>query len=98
MKNILVSTKHKCQFCLQDFDYFTDRDFYHNPKHDPKNENLFVIENEKWKNLRQKLTPVFTSTKMRMMFAGVVKCSEPMIDVIEGYAKSGEYMEIKEVN
>lgn len=35
---------------------------------------------------------------MRMMFAGVVKCSEPMIDVIEGYAKSGEYMEIKEVN
>lgn len=94
---MIIDPEYIKDILVKDFDYFSDRDFYHNPKHDPKNENLFVIESEKWKNLRQKLTPVFTTTKMRMMFAGVVKCSEPMIDVIEGYAKSGEYMEIKEI-
>lgn len=81
---------------VKDFQHFADRDFYHNPQYDKPNESLFVVEKEQWKNLRQKLTPTFTSARMKMMFPTVVQCTEPMMELFETSAKTGEDIEIKE--
>ncbi|CAG9766611.1 unnamed protein product [Ceutorhynchus assimilis] len=85
------------EILLKSFPSFSTRDFYHNPEYDPKNENIFVVDKEVWKNLRQKLTPVFTTAKMKLMFLAVVKCTEPMMDIFAKNAETEKDIDIREV-
>lgn len=47
----------------RDFEYFVNRDLYVNEKAEPLGANLLGMKDESWKNLRAKLTPVFSSGK-----------------------------------
>lgn len=47
--------------------------------------------------MRAKLTPVFTSGKIKMMFPLVVKCGKEMQEVTEHSAKIGDVIEIKDL-
>lgn len=51
---------------VKDFDYFKDRTILINAKADPLAAHfLFSIKNPEWKFIRTKLTPVFTSGKLK---------------------------------
>ncbi|XP_066154470.1 probable cytochrome P450 6a13 [Euwallacea fornicatus] len=93
---LLTDPEYYKAVLLKDFNSFVDRDFYHNPKYHPKDENLFVVEKERWRQLRQKLSPVFTSAKMRIMLPLVVKCSDLMWQHFEKYSQSHEDLVLKE--
>lgn len=53
--------------------------------HDPIMKNLmFFSKGSKWKEVRTKLSPVFTSGKLKQMFQLILKESETMINYIAG--------------
>ncbi|KAF7267268.1 hypothetical protein GWI33_019501 [Rhynchophorus ferrugineus] len=94
---VIVDPEYIKTILVKDFDHFTDRHFFHNPKYDPKNESLFVVEKDEWKYMRQNLSPTFTPVKMKTMFEGVKRCTVPLIQCLEESVKNGEIIDIKDV-
>lgn len=85
VKNVLV----------RDFDNFHNRGLYFNKKDDPISSNLFTIEDGEWRKMRAKLTPTFTSGKMKMMFETVLSIANTMNEQLEKDSESG-VVEMKE--
>lgn len=69
---------------------------YHNEKTDPLSAHLFAIDGEKWRNMRVKLTPTFTSGKMKTMFDSLVRCVQYMETALVQACSVGEEVEMKE--
>lgn len=82
---------------IKDFNNFHDRGLYMNTKVDPLSGHLFSLEGLEWKNMRAKLTPTFTSGKMKMMFSTVLDISDQMIEYIKKSIKECNDLEMKEI-
>lgn len=65
---------------IRNFDTFHNRGLFYNEEDDPLTGHIFAVEDLAWKNMRAKLTPTFTSGKMKMMFNTVLEVSEHMIE------------------
>ncbi|KAJ8913637.1 hypothetical protein NQ315_007354 [Exocentrus adspersus] len=81
----------------KDFQHFVDRGMYYNEKDDPLSAHLFAVGGKKWRSLRTKLTPTFTSGKMRAMFQTLVDCGLVLENYVEEYTKTKESIDIKNV-
>ncbi|XP_029344453.1 probable cytochrome P450 6a18 isoform X2 [Acyrthosiphon pisum] len=67
---------------IKDFSYFTDRGIYVDFKTEPLSEVLFLMNNPRWKKFRSKLSPAFSSGKLKQMFNQIEKCGHDMINNI----------------
>lgn len=86
------------QVLIKDFANFQSRGIYYNEVDDPLSAHLFALDGPVWKRLRGKLTPTFTSGKMRYMFATVVDVAAQFRQCIGEQLASGDaVLEMKEL-
>lgn len=82
----------------KDFEHFVDRGVYVNEKSEPLSAHLFALEGAKWKNVRIKLTPTFTTGKMRTIFTTLLSCKNPLQKYLKKIAQAGETIDVREVS
>lgn len=81
---------------IKDFSNFDGRDLYYNERDDPLSANLLTLDGEKWKKLRAKLTPTFSSAKMKFMFPTVVGIADRFRDCLSEAIRKDKQLEIRE--
>jgi len=87
IKNVLV----------KDFISFHDRGIFMDEEIEPLTGHLFSLGGSRWRNLRTKLTPTFTSGKMKMMFQTFVDCGHELGSILEKCASNEEVIEVKDI-
>lgn len=80
-----------------DFQHFHDRGMYWNEKDDPLTAQLLMTPGEKWKHMRAKLTPTFTSGKLKAMFSTLIDCARPLQEHLEPFAGRPESVEVRDI-
>jgi cytochrome P450 family 6 len=79
------------RLCLQ------DRSLQSREELGPLNAHLFNLTGKRWRNLRTRLTPTFTSGKMKMMFDLMTVCAHQLKEYLEKAAGNDEMLEMKDV-
>lgn len=70
---------------IQDSANFSDRGIYKTPPEiSPLSNNLFTMTGAQWKTMRSKLSPVFTSGKLKLMYSQIKECSEQLMRNLAG--------------
>uniref|UniRef100_A0A2H8TQ99 Cytochrome P450 6a2 n=1 Tax=Melanaphis sacchari TaxID=742174 RepID=A0A2H8TQ99_9HEMI len=82
---------------IKDFSNFTDRGFHKDPSTNILANGLFFLGGPKWKTMRQKLSPGFTSGKLKLTHDQIVACSEELMRFITIKIKENDQIEVKEI-
>lgn len=72
---------------------FYDRGIYHNPN-DPVANNMLMMTGQEWKTTRSKLTPTFTSGKLKGMMPIIMDIGEKLRNRISLAVEKNETVEI----
>ncbi|KAG6451906.1 cytochrome P450 6B5 [Manduca sexta] len=71
----------------KDFYYFNGREISDHADKEELMYNLFSTSGDNWKVLRQNLTPLFSSAKMKLMFNMIARCSRSFEQLLEEESK-----------
>lgn len=82
---------------IKDFQYFTERNVHCNENYDPLSATLFALPSQKWKNLRGKLSPAFTSGKLKAMFSTLLDCGSNLQSHLDKLATKRELVDVREL-
>ncbi|XP_061395484.1 cytochrome P450 6d3-like, partial [Musca vetustissima] len=78
------------QILTSDFNSFHDRGIYVDEKNDPMSANIFALEGQSWRSLRTKLTPSFSSGKLKAMFETVDDVAEKLRTYLNDQLEDGK--------
>ncbi|KAJ6649781.1 putative cytochrome P450 6a14 [Pseudolycoriella hygida] len=82
---------------IKDFQHFTYRGANIMEDVDPMTNNLMMQNGEKWKDNRSKMTPAFSTGKLKGMIGVILNCAQPLSKYMEQYTQTGETIEMREV-
>ncbi|KAK0073688.1 hypothetical protein PV325_009362 [Microctonus aethiopoides] len=85
---------------IRDFNYFQDRYARASPDDKIGTANLFLLKNPIWKLLRSKLSPIYTSGRLKKMFELMVEVGDDLDTHMASFDLSGqgENLEMKEIS
>lgn len=81
----------------RDFQHFPDHGIFVDEKRDPLSGHLFALTGERWQQLRAKLMPAFTPSRLREMFHIQLATGLTLQRYLEQFAESGEAVEMRDV-
>lgn len=82
---------------IKDFSKFADRGFYCNEEDDPLTGQLFTLDGSKWRQMRNKLSPTFTSGKMKIMFPLVLKLGHDLVETFHKTLATTDEVEVRDL-
>ncbi|XP_076642975.1 putative cytochrome P450 6a14 [Halictus rubicundus] len=82
---------------IKDFTSFEERSHAVHERTEPMSLNLFQLDATRWRQLRPKISPVFTSGKLRDMFGLAVECSKNLEANLNKLVATGEPIEVKQM-
>lgn len=78
-----------------DFEHFTDRGVHCDEVNDPIGAHLFAMPGQAWKELRAKLSPTFSSGKLKYMFQTILGKGDILKEFLNQEAEAGQEVHIK---
>lgn len=81
----------------KEFTNFHDRGIFYNEEIDPLSGHLFQLPGKKWRNLRVKLTPTFTSGKIKQIFPILKEAGNILEKYLEEEALKGSTIDVKDI-
>ncbi|XP_033229916.1 cytochrome P450 6k1-like isoform X2 [Belonocnema kinseyi] len=82
---------------IKDFNIFANRGLPVHEKIEPMSQNLVNLEPDRWRPLRKKLSPVFTSGKLREMFYLLLESSNHFEQYLEKIVPKNESIECRQL-
>lgn len=83
---------------VKEFSKFHDHGMYYNERDDPLSAHMFNMEGAKWKFIRNKLSPTFTSGKLKMMYSSIEKIGDRFVCVLEKLAREKTPIDMKDLS
>lgn len=85
------------QLFVKDFAHFVDRGVYVDEVRDPLSAHLFALSGDRWRQLRNKLSPVFTSGKLKASMDTLLTCGRSLHKFMMEAAADGGAIEVREI-
>lgn len=82
---------------IKDFAKFSDRGINFNEVAEPLSQHLFSLEAKRWRPLRTKFTPVFTTGKLKEMFGMIIECVNTLDKNLETMVAKGDPIDCREL-
>lgn len=84
---------------IKDFDHFEDHKLFFESHQDVLfGKSLIMLNGEKWRDMRNTLSPAFTGSKMRLMFDMVGNCAFDMAEHFKAQVNSGKILNLEMKN
>ncbi|XP_011704424.1 PREDICTED: probable cytochrome P450 6a14 [Wasmannia auropunctata] len=82
---------------IKDFSKFADRGLSTYERAEPLSLHLFSLESKRWRPLRMRLSPVFTSGKLREMLSLISECADHLVQYMEKVVSKDDLIECREL-
>lgn len=87
---VIKDTQLARDIFIRDFESFTDHVAFVSEEMDPiAGRNLFTLEGQRWKTMRNVLSPSFTAARMKEMFHLIKECSDDFVQYFEEHPEVG---------
>uniref|UniRef100_A0A182SWZ6 Cytochrome P450 n=1 Tax=Anopheles maculatus TaxID=74869 RepID=A0A182SWZ6_9DIPT len=93
----IFDTKLIKTLLVKDFHYFPNRGVYFNERDDPLSAHMFAIEGQKWRTLRAKLSPTFTSGRIKMTLPLVMEVCQRFCEHVHHSLQTSAEVEVHDL-
>ncbi|XP_070493934.1 uncharacterized protein [Chironomus tepperi] len=83
---------------VKNFNTFVNRGIFNNEEYEPLAAHLFSIEDDRWRFIRNKISPAFTSGKLKFMYPTISDMAKNFVSAVDRKSKNGNPLAVKDLS
>lgn len=96
-KSVLIIDRELIkQVLVKNFEEFSGKNIHYNREVQPLTAHLFALDGSEWKFLRMKMSPAFSSGKLKFMFPLMTQVSEDLLEYLTKLTAENDVIDCKE--